>query len=237
MIVGNSLWYLVQHTDAISKAIMLVLLGMSVVQWTVFICTALLCYRKRRDFKQVLQRLGGVSHMHQLVDMAIVHKEALHGFLSPYNLHSIQATVTHIGVLEHAREMLDQEIDVIVAQEERFIPFLSTSAVISPLLGLLGTVWGLIHAFMSISQAQTADIVTVAPGIAEALLTTLAGLMVAIPAVVMVNYSIAQVARIERQLMGIADQVLRILRHPAGSVKGEVACVDLVAGVQKEVHQ
>jgi len=237
MIVGNSLWYLVKHTDAISKAIMLVLLGMSVVQWAVFICTALLCYRKIRDFKQVLKHLGGVSHIHQLADMAIVYKEALHGFLSSHNLYSMQAPVMHKGVVEYAREVLDQEVDVIVAQEERFIPLLSTNAVISPLLGLLGTVWGLIHAFMSISQAQTADIITVAPGIAEALLTTLAGLMVAIPAVVMVNFSIAQVTRIERQLMCIADQVLRVLRHSTSSVKGEVACVDLVAGVQKEVHQ
>ena len=79
-------------------------------------------------------------------------------------------------------------VDAIVVHEESYLPFLSTSAAVAPLLGLFGTVWGLIHAFMRISEKQVADITTVAPGIAEALVTTLAGLFVAIPALIMFNY-------------------------------------------------
>ena len=74
---------------------------------------------------------------------------------------------------------------------------LSVSAAVSPLLGLFGTVWGLVHAFVRIGELQTADIATVAPGIAEALITTLAGLMVAIPALVMYHY-VANKIRIGR---------------------------------------
>jgi biopolymer transport protein TolQ len=59
---------------------------------------------------------------------------------------------------------------------------LATAASVSPLLGLLGTVWGVMFSFMNIGQTGTANIAAVAPGIAEALLATIAGLVVAIPA-------------------------------------------------------
>ncbi|MHB9028591.1 MAG: MotA/TolQ/ExbB proton channel family protein, partial [Candidatus Latescibacterota bacterium] len=59
---------------------------------------------------------------------------------------------------------------------------LATAAGVSPLLGLLGTVWGVMYSFLNIGQVGTASIAAVAPGIAEALMTTIAGLLVAIPA-------------------------------------------------------
>jgi biopolymer transport protein TolQ len=65
---------------------------------------------------------------------------------------------------------------------------LATAANVSPLIGLLGTVWGIMYSFMNIGQEGTASIAVVAPGIAEALMTTIAGLCVAIPAMAGHNY-------------------------------------------------
>ena len=65
---------------------------------------------------------------------------------------------------------------------------LATTANISPMIGLLGTVWGIMYSFINISRQGSASIGTVAPGIAEALITTLAGLLVAIPAMVGHNF-------------------------------------------------
>ena len=89
---------------------------------------------------------------------------------------------------------------------------LSVSAAVSPLMGLFGTVWGLIHAFVRIGELQSADIATVAPGIAEALITTLAGLMVAIPALAMYHYVANKIRATERQLFVCADQISMIMR-------------------------
>jgi biopolymer transport protein TolQ len=86
------------------------------------------------------------------------------------------------------------------------------SAGVSPLLGLFGTVWGLIHAFVRISEKQSADIATVAPGIAEALITTLAGLMIAIPSLMMFSYLTTQLKSIEHRLIGVADRFSLILQ-------------------------
>jgi len=96
--------------------------------------------------------------------------------------------------------------------EESYLWILSTSAAAATLLGLFGTVWGLIHAFLRISQKQSADIVTVAPGIAEALMTTLVGLIVAIPALILFNYLSVQVRRMEGYYMEIAAEFCRVLQ-------------------------
>jgi biopolymer transport protein TolQ len=76
---------------------------------------------------------------------------------------------------------------------ERGLTFLATTAAVGPLLGLLGTVWGIMSAFRAMSVAGNASIGTVAPGIADALITTVAGLFVAIPAVVAYNYLFGKV--------------------------------------------
>jgi biopolymer transport protein TolQ len=85
---------------------------------------------------------------------------------------------------------------------------LATVASISPLLGLLGTVWGVFHSFYNIGTMANADFQTVAPGISEALLTTVVGLMVAIPALVAHNTILSRVSRIEQDLECFAGQIL-----------------------------
>lgn len=78
------------------------------------------------------------------------------------------------------------------------IPFVATAISLSPFLGLLGTVWGVMHTFLSISQSGgSADLSVVAPGVAEALVTTVAGLVVAIPALLCNNYLSSRLTRIE----------------------------------------
>jgi biopolymer transport protein TolQ len=71
---------------------------------------------------------------------------------------------------------------------ERHVPFLATTASITPFIGLFGTVWGIINSFQSIGAAGTTSLDVVAPGIAEALVATAAGLFAAIPAVYFYNH-------------------------------------------------
>lgn len=87
------------------------------------------------------------------------------------------------------------------ARLEAYLPVLATTANIAPFVGLLGTVWGIIHAFRDISHQASASIASVAPGIADALVTTAAGLFTAIPAVIFYNYFLQKI----RQIQGVAD--------------------------------
>jgi biopolymer transport protein TolQ len=70
---------------------------------------------------------------------------------------------------------------------ELWVSWLATTASIAPFIGLFGTVWGIMSAFLSISQTGTTNLQSVGPGIAEALITTAAGLFAAIPAVLFYN--------------------------------------------------
>ena len=98
-------------------------------------------------------------------------------------------------------------IDEAMYHEESYTSVLSISASIATLLGLFGTVWGLIHAFVRISEKQSADIVAVAPGISEALITTIAGLVVAIPALIFSQYIATKIKSLEYNLMVLVDKV------------------------------
>ena len=71
---------------------------------------------------------------------------------------------------------------------ERWLPFLATTASVSPFVGLFGTVWGILIAFERIAQTGSTNLSAVAPGIADALVTTAFGLLAAIPAVMFYNY-------------------------------------------------
>jgi biopolymer transport protein TolQ len=113
--------------------------------------------------------------------------------------------------MEAVQTIMNQTIDDMMHAEQAYVPVLSVSAAVSPLIGLFGTIWGLVHAFVRISQRQSADISTVAPGIAEALITTLAGLCVAIPALLMYQYVATKIRTLEHNLLLIADRTVVLL--------------------------
>ncbi len=111
---------------------------------------------------------------------------------------------------------IDNNIESVIMHNESYLPVLSSCANVATLLGLFGTVWGLIHSFMRISESQVADIATMAPGIAEALITTLAGLIVAIPALMMFNYLHTKTRMLEHNLIILADRMTFIFQQLRG---------------------
>lgn len=215
---GNSLWHLVRQSDAISKTVMFILFAMSVLCWTIFICKLIIIRMRSRDIKKVHGLLQTVQSLDDLMKLGVHHAGTVPGRFITQTL-GVLNTLVEVQPNKAARNWqimqyhLDQTVDALSENEEAYLPVLSTSAAVATLLGLFGTVWGLIHAFLSISQKQSADITVVAPGIAEALLTTLAGLLVAIPALVMYNILLTRVRRIENQIVQLGDRIGFIMQH------------------------
>jgi biopolymer transport protein TolQ len=97
---------------------------------------------------------------------------------------------------------------------ERATTFLATTASAAPFIGLFGTVWGIMHAFLGLSATQSSTIQAVAPGIAEALIATAAGLFAAIPAVVAYNSFSRQIRVLSAEMDNFAFEFLNIAeRH------------------------
>jgi len=97
---------------------------------------------------------------------------------------------------------------------ERALTFLATTASATPFIGLFGTVWGIMHAFLGLSATQSSTIQAVAPGIAEALIATATGLFAAIPAVVAYNSFSRQIRVLSAEMDNFAFEFLNIAeRH------------------------
>ena len=98
---------------------------------------------------------------------------------------------------------------------ETGLPILATIGSVSPYIGLFGTVWGIMHSFLSLANQQQATLAAVAPGIAEALIATAMGLVAAVPAVVAYNHFSSAVDRLLHSYDAFSDEFSGILHRKA----------------------
>lgn len=218
----NSMWSLIVQGDAMTKFILIFLLGMSIICWSIALYKLVLFQIKNNQLKTVVQELKDIDDFKTLFGTATRHSKTMPGYFLSQCLKHLKELLLlkKSGKQEYAQGagidflqmQINQSVDEILYQEEQHVATLSLFAAVSPLLGLLGTVWGLVHSFLSISQKQSADIVTVAPGIAEALITTIAGLLIAIPALMLYFLVSSKVKEIEFQLCLLSDKVINIAR-------------------------
>ncbi|GBL39812.1 protein TolQ [Nitrospirota bacterium] len=108
-------------------------------------------------------------------------------------------------IIERAASYLGQSQ---LSRLETYLPFLATTGNIAPFVGLLGTVLGIIDAFREIGTQGTASISAVAPGVAEALVATAAGLFTAIPAVIAYNYFLIRIQNTAFRLDSVTIELL-----------------------------
>jgi biopolymer transport protein TolQ len=100
-----------------------------------------------------------------------------------------------------------------IEQMESYLPFLATVGSATPFIGLFGTVWGIMNAFTGIAASGNATLSTVAPGIAEALVATAAGLAAAIPSVMAYNYFVNRVRLIATTLDGMSADFVNLVER------------------------
>jgi len=117
------------------------------------------------------------------------------------------------GARRAMRASFQREVDVV----ESNLSFLASVGSVSPYVGLFGTVWGIMHAFVGLSNMQQVTLATVAPGIAEALVATAIGLFAAIPAVIAYNRFARDIDRIAIQLETFIEEFSNILQRNTGA--------------------
>ncbi|MEM1066992.1 MAG: protein TolQ [Pseudomonadota bacterium] len=125
------------------------------------------------------------------------------------------------GLIAGAQARIDRSMDVAIAKEaeglNKGLALLATVGSTAPFIGLFGTVWGIMNAFIEIAQEQSTNLAVVAPGIAEALLATGLGLLAAIPAVIFYNKLSADSDRIVAGYEAFADEFATILSRQLDS--------------------
>lgn len=159
-------------------------------------------FRKARDLEQIQEAGKDMvrSPIAALVNVAVQEVRQLRRLIAKHDSSKLSFDSTLM-----MRDSLLMAMERTVAEEgeqlRNYLVFLAITTMVSPFLGLLGTVWGIMIAFLDIAARGSANISVVAPGIADALITTIVGLAVAIPAVVGYNYFSNRI----RQIMDKCD--------------------------------
>jgi biopolymer transport protein TolQ len=115
--------------------------------------------------------------------------------------------------IDNVKRSLRRAINTEVTKLTQLVPFLATAGNTTPFIGLFGTVWGIMNSFHGIGQRGSASLAVVAPGIAEALIATAAGLAVAIPSVIAYNYFSQRIKVIESELISFSADLLNIIER------------------------
>lgn len=213
-------WQLIVQSDWMTKLVLLSLFSVSVTCIAIIIFKFKVLHKQKTELKKILKDLRHIQNFEELIQIGQKYKNTISEKFLEYNLKDLKKIVEK-GVeqnistknWEYLELAADQHIDQFITESETYLPILGTSAAVAPLMGLFGTVWGLIHSFVNISQEKSADIAVVAPGIAEALTTTLAGLVVAIPAMVAFNYFSNELRKQEQQLTHLTERYLNIVKQ------------------------
>ncbi|GAL05338.1 protein TolQ [Photobacterium aphoticum] len=204
------------------KIVMLILLGMSVASWTMIIKRSQVLSRAKAKATRFEDRFWSGIDLSQLYQEVQARKDSLTGteqifhagFKEFARLHRSNGKAPEAvmeGTSRAMRVALSREVDEL----ETSLPFLATVGSITPYIGLFGTVWGIMHAFIALGAVKQATLAMVAPGIAEALVATAMGLFAAIPAVMFYNKLTNQVSKLEHNYATFMEEFSSILHRQA----------------------
>jgi biopolymer transport protein TolQ len=190
LFVGGDIVDLVRETGAVAQAVLLTLLAFSLVSWAIILSRWSMLKRARvqsgrflRAFRraQRLQDMNSVAEQFRPSPLVGVFQS---GFREFERQVGTSGGLRNPLAVQRAMQIASSEE---MSRFERNLPWLAITGAVTPFVGLFGTVWGIIDAFHGLGTSGAATLRAVAPGISEALVTTAAGLVAAIPAVIAYN--------------------------------------------------
>ncbi len=229
VVAEPSIWSMVTGSSWVAKGILLILLGFSLVSWAVILKKAFLFRRlhgRRVRFFDAFERRTSLAEAYQAalalppnpltevfqagtreLKLMSQRPDEMLGESAP----PPRAAGFTVLEKESVHMALDREAARQIEDLESGLPFLATTGSVAPFFGLLGTVWGVMDAFLRIGLRGSGSISAVAPGVAEALITTIAGLAVAIPAVIAYNYFVSKIREVSDELRHFSSELMSLI--------------------------
>lgn len=218
---------MIARSGWVARVVLLVLAVFSLASWVVIFYRAWALSsvsRLHRRFRRVMDDTPRVSDAESLDKRILRSPMGQLGLAAAAEFRRIGEDAQALGAARDVAFYLNSQFDmardrmeaVITAGRGRLdqgLVLLALMSSASPFLGLFGTVWGVMNSFFEIGNQGSASLPVVAPGIAEALITTIVGLAVAIPAVIFYNFYMHRVERIEDTLDEARDMLLLRLKR------------------------
>src|SRR5271168_5357799 len=188
--VGGEIVDLVLQTGPVAKTVLLLLIAFSVLSWAVILSKWRLIGRARTQSGRFVRAFRKAQRLQDIAPVAEQFRPSpLVGVFEAAVVEFKRQMGTTGGI--HNPVAIQRAMQIASSEEitrfERNVPWLAITGAVTPFIGLFGTVWGIIDAFHGLGTAGAATLRAVAPGISEALITTAAGLVAAIPAVIAYN--------------------------------------------------
>lgn len=220
--IDFSMWALFARATIIVKLVMLMLIIASFWSWSIII-QKLITYRKARQEAEIFDhRFWSGEPLDELFGEIGPTPDGQSERIFSAGMSEWQRSHRVDGeLIAGATARIDRSMDVAIVKEsdslQRGLTVLATVGSTAPFVGLFGTVWGIMHAFIEIAEQQNTNLAVVAPGIAEALLATGLGLLAAIPAVIFYNKLSADADAIIAGYEAFADEFATILSRQLDS--------------------
>jgi biopolymer transport protein TolQ len=218
LIIGGEIINLIRQTGAVAQTVLVILLIFSIMSWSVILTK---WGSQRRARAQSGRFLRAFRKAQRLQDVAAVSDQfkpspLVAVFDNAYDELRRQGD-TNIQAVQRAAQIASSEE---LTRLERKLPWLATTANVAPFIGLFGTVWGIIDAFNGMGNENAATLRAVAPGISEALITTAAGLFVAIPAVIAYNQFTQRLREFGARMDDFTMEMLNFIERTLGVTTG-----------------
>lgn len=220
---------LVLNASFLVQCVMLFLLALSVISWTIIISRNNQ-YRigraKADEFEERFWSGIDLNNLYQecmkrpdeLVGLEVIYSAGFKEFVRLVNSGPADQDVVMDGTYRQMKVACSREVELL----ENHLPTLATIGSISPYIGLFGTVWGIMHAFVSLAAVKNATLAMVAPPIAEALIATAMGLFAAIPAVMFYNRFVTKVEALENRYYNFMDEFSTILNRRLVTIRSQI---------------
>ncbi len=230
-----SMWDLVWASDTVTKVVMIGLIAASVWSWTIIFekfATLRQVKRNTKKFEEAFWSGGSLDRLYDAIGnhprdpmsamfMAAMKEWRRSNIMKSKTDRGLRGASLQQRVEKAMMVAMDKELD----DMDNRLGFLASTGSVAPLVGLFGTVWGIINSFNAIAATQSNSLSAMAPGIAEALFTTAFGLIAAIPAVVTYNMITTDVDRYAKRLENFIAEFSTILSREIDdtTLKAEMA--------------
>ena len=225
LFAANAAVYAIQNATTEGKATVIVLLGLSFFSWMIILAKFRQLMVARRATRKFLAEYNSTRD-----PLDIKHKGADFEGAPAYELYSRGADELDYQlknnpvIVKGERRISNASFDAVkVALEEaasdeaialeKGMIVLSTAVAGGPFIGLLGTVWGVMSTFAGIAESRAATLTAMAPGVAAALVATVTGLLVAIPAMFAYNFMVTSIRHLTQELDGYASRYANQIEH------------------------
>jgi biopolymer transport protein TolQ len=214
LIIGGEIVDMVRQMGAVAQVVLLILLFFSLMSWSIILSKWGALRRARTQSGRFMRAFRRAQRMQ---DVAAVSEQFKPSPLVPvfdnaYDEYRRQGD-SNITAVQRAAQIASSEE---LTRLERRLPWLATTGAVAPFVGLFGTVWGIIDAFHGLGNAGAATLRAVAPGVSEALITTAAGLFVAIPAVMAYNQFTHRMREFASRMDDFSLELLNMIERTTG---------------------